>query len=149
MVTCLCFQAFADAPTTAATTEPIDPTARTTTKPATRRRKAKEAKDDRLVETHHALSVGGKTIRYTATAGTMAQKDESGKSKADMFFVAYTLDGRIARRTADDSADHVRLQRRARRGVASGCTSATAGPKRIDIDENGIPSAPPFRTRRQ
>src|SRR5688500_1967663 len=71
-----------------ATTQSAEPTARTTTRPATTQ--AGE-KGDRLVVTEHELKVGDRVLRYTATAGTMAQKDESGATKADMFFVAYTL----------------------------------------------------------
>src|SRR3954467_13632667 len=71
------------------TTSPADPTARMTTKPATTQI---GEKGDRLFVTSHSITFGGRTLNYTATAGTLAQKDESGKALADMFFVAYTLD---------------------------------------------------------
>ncbi len=45
------------------------------------------------VQTHHQITVNGRTLRYTATAGRMPIKDTSGKIEAEMFFVAYTLDG--------------------------------------------------------
>jgi carboxypeptidase C (cathepsin A) len=45
------------------------------------------------VQTHHQISVAGKTLRYTATAGRLPIKDPEGKILAEMFFVAYTLDG--------------------------------------------------------
>ena len=44
---------------------------------------------DRLVTTDHEIAVNGNSLRYRATAGTLAMKDESGKHKADVFFVAY------------------------------------------------------------
>src|SRR5687768_1976360 len=78
--------ALADEPAT----QPADPTARTTTRPATTQ--AGE-QGDKIVVTTHSLTVGEKTLKYTAATGTMAQKDESGATKADMFFDAYTLDG--------------------------------------------------------
>src|SRR6516162_838203 len=45
------------------------------------------------VQTHHQITVGGRTLRYTATAGRLPIKDPTGKIDAEMFFVAYTLDG--------------------------------------------------------
>ena len=45
------------------------------------------------VQTHHQITVNGRTLRYTATAGRMPIKDATGKIDAEMFFVAYTLDG--------------------------------------------------------
>jgi carboxypeptidase C (cathepsin A) len=45
------------------------------------------------VQTHHTITVGGRTLHYTATAGRMPIKDTTGKIDAEMFFVAYTLDG--------------------------------------------------------
>lgn len=48
------------------------------------------------VVTHHQITIGGRLIRYTATAGRMPIKNEEGKSEAQMFYVAYTLDGATA-----------------------------------------------------
>ena len=45
------------------------------------------------VQTHHQAVIGGKTLRYTATAGRLPIKNAEGKIEAEMFFVAYTLDG--------------------------------------------------------
>jgi carboxypeptidase C (cathepsin A) len=79
-------------PAQTTTTQAADPTARTTTRPATAAATTQVGeKGDRLVVTEHELKVGDRMLRYTATAGTMAQKDENGATKADMFFVAYTL----------------------------------------------------------
>ena len=137
------------APATAASTQSAaDPTARTTTHPATTQ--AGE-KGDRLVVTEHELKAGRRVLRYTATAGTMAQKDESGATKADMFFVAYTLN-----RDADADGDGDAKPGPTTRPVTfvfnggPGAASVwlhlgTAGPRRIDISESGVPAAPPFR----
>jgi carboxypeptidase C (cathepsin A) len=43
--------------------------------------------------THHALALAGKTVAYTARAGTITLRDGDEKPTADMFYVAYTLDG--------------------------------------------------------
>jgi carboxypeptidase C (cathepsin A) len=45
------------------------------------------------VQTHHTINIAGKTLHYTATAGRLPIKDMEGNVDAEMFFVAYTLDG--------------------------------------------------------
>ena len=41
----------------------------------------------------HTATVNGRVLHYTATAGTLTLRDDSGKPTASMFYVAYTLDG--------------------------------------------------------
>jgi carboxypeptidase C (cathepsin A) len=48
---------------------------------------------DKAVATHHELAIGGKTLKYTATAGTLLIRDEEDKPYGSIFYVAYTLDG--------------------------------------------------------
>ena len=48
------------------------------------------------VVTHHQVTVDGKLLKYTATAGRLPIKRGDGKIEAEMFFVAYTLDGQDA-----------------------------------------------------
>jgi carboxypeptidase C (cathepsin A) len=48
------------------------------------------------VVTHHQITVAGKTVKYTATAGRLPIKRGDGKIEAEMFFVAYSLDGQEA-----------------------------------------------------
>ncbi len=43
--------------------------------------------------THHDMTLDGKKLRYTATAGTLLIRDEEDKPYGSMFYVAYTLDG--------------------------------------------------------
>src|SRR5581483_9859726 len=45
------------------------------------------------VVTHHQVSVNGRTLKYSATTGRLPIKRGDGKIEAEMFFVAYTLDG--------------------------------------------------------
>ena len=45
------------------------------------------------IVTHHQATVNGTTLKYTATAGRLPIKRGDGKIEAEMFFVAYTLDG--------------------------------------------------------
>jgi carboxypeptidase C (cathepsin A) len=43
--------------------------------------------------THHKMTVRGKLLSYTATAGSLKLRDENGVQTAALFYVAYTLDG--------------------------------------------------------
>src|SRR5437867_3601520 len=44
------------------------------------------------VITKHQVTINGQVINYTATAGYLPLKDQQGKTKANIFFVAYTKD---------------------------------------------------------
>jgi carboxypeptidase C (cathepsin A) len=39
---------------------------------------------------HHSVTINGRPIAYTATAGTLTIRDDDGKPTASMFYVAYT-----------------------------------------------------------
>ncbi len=71
-------------------------------KPAARESSADKEKDKEErydmteqppVVTHHQISVDGKPLKYTASAGRLPIKRGDGKIEAEMFYVAYTLDG--------------------------------------------------------
>lgn len=49
-------------------------------------------KEQRVV-TRHAVTIGGRPIAYTATAGSLTIRDDDGKPTASMFYVAYTTGG--------------------------------------------------------
>jgi len=49
--------------------------------------------EERAVQTRHSAAVSGRTIPYTATAGTLTIRDNGGKPKASIFYTAYTADG--------------------------------------------------------
>ncbi|MCC7476404.1 MAG: peptidase S10 [Pirellulales bacterium] len=53
----------------------------------------KDETKDTLFVTDHTARIGGKEIKYTATAGKLVMKDDVGKPKAEVFFVAYTKRG--------------------------------------------------------
>ena len=48
------------------------------------------------VVSHQQVTINGRVLRYTATAGRLPIKRADGKIQAEMFFVAYTLDGENA-----------------------------------------------------
>jgi carboxypeptidase C (cathepsin A) len=92
------------------------------------------------VVTHHQVTLDGKVLKYTATAGRLPIKRDDGKIEAQMFFVAYTLDG----------------QEPAKRPLTfafnGGPGSATVwlhmgalGPKRVVLQPNGFMPAAPYR----
>ena len=49
--------------------------------------------EEKPVVTKHQITVGGKLLKYTVTAGLMPIKNDQGATEAQMFYVAYTMDG--------------------------------------------------------
>jgi carboxypeptidase C (cathepsin A) len=49
--------------------------------------------EEQTVSTHHSVSVDGRTLKYTATAGTLTLHDDAGKPTQSIFYTADTLDG--------------------------------------------------------
>ncbi|MFN8496031.1 MAG: hypothetical protein U0350_51040 [Caldilineaceae bacterium] len=45
---------------------------------------------DALVVTEHTITVNGQSLHYITTTGTLVMKDDAGKAKATIFFIAYT-----------------------------------------------------------
>lgn len=103
-------------------------------------------KGDQLVETKHTLKVGEVEIRYAATTGTMALRDENGKHKADVFFVAYDrLDAEG--RKPDRATRPITFVFNGGPGAAAVWLHlGTAGPHRVHLTEEGAAPPPPYRT---
>ena len=51
------------------------------------------APTEKAVTTSHSAQIGGRSIAYKATAGTLIIRDDKGKPDASVFYVAYTADG--------------------------------------------------------
>jgi len=92
------------------------------------------------VVTHHQLTVDGKLLKYTATTGRLPIKREDGKIEAEMFFVAYALEGQQAN------------QRPLTFAFNGGPGSASIwlhmgalGPKRVVLQPDGFMPAAPYR----
>src|ERR1035437_7540537 len=64
-----------------------------THKEADKDKEATAVPPEKTVATHHEITLGGKTLKYTATAGTLLIRDEEDKPYGNIFYVAYTLDG--------------------------------------------------------
>jgi carboxypeptidase C (cathepsin A) len=92
------------------------------------------------VITHHQITLNGKTLSYTATAGRLPIKRDDGKTEAEMFFVAYTLDGQDAAKRPLTFAFN------GGPGSASVWLHMGAlGPKRVVLQPNGFMPAAPYR----
>jgi carboxypeptidase C (cathepsin A) len=92
------------------------------------------------VVTHHQTTVDGKTLKYTATAGRLPIKRGDGKIEAEMFFVAYTLDGQDAAKRA------VTFAFNGGPGSASIWLHMGAlGPRRVALPADGFLPPAPYR----
>jgi carboxypeptidase C (cathepsin A) len=89
--------------------------------------------------THHALELPGRTLRITATAGSIRISNDDGAAQADLAFVAYQLEG------ADRRTRPVTFAFNGGPGMASGWLQVGAiGPWRIAIGgDAAVPSASP------
>jgi carboxypeptidase C (cathepsin A) len=102
---------------------------------------AKKTEGDKLSVTEHEVSVRGRPLKYKATAGTMQMKDESGKHKADLFFVAYEKQP-----AADNPAARpITYVFNGGPGAAAVWLHlGTAGPRRVRLNEEGDAPPPPY-----
>ena len=92
------------------------------------------------VVTHHQIAAGSKTLNYTATTGRLPIKRGDGKIEAEMFFVAYTLDGQ------EPSKRPLTFSFNGGPGSASVWLHMGAlGPKRVVLQPNGFMPAAPYR----
>lgn len=108
---------------------------------------------DTIVQTSHSITIDGRELRYTVTAGTIILKEESEKSgdqtgesegekaKAAIFFIAYTLDG-----VGDPGRRPLTFSFNGGPGSASVWLHlGVLGPRRVLMDEIGNPLPPPPR----
>jgi carboxypeptidase C (cathepsin A) len=103
--------------------------------------KAEEKIEDRLVDTKHAVTIDGAELRYTATTGTLAMRDEEGKPKATIFFIAYVKDG-----VKDPAGRPLTFSFNGGPGSSSVWLHlGVLGPRRVVMDEEGFPPPPPYR----
>jgi carboxypeptidase C (cathepsin A) len=104
---------------------------------------------DHLSITRHRAKIAGKEVAYTVTCGTMVMREEAqkeGKSegekaRAEVFFIAYTLDDAPGK-----------AQRPVTFSFNGGPGSSSVwlhlgllGPKRVELDDEGVASPPPYR----
>src|SRR5947209_17161059 len=100
----------------------------------------KETPEPPPVVTHHEIHVGGKVLKYTATAGLMPLRNNDGEIEANIFFMAYTLDGQTPERRP------LTFSFNGGPGSASVWLHLGAiGPKRVRMQPDGMMPAPPYQ----
>lgn len=103
---------------------------------------------DHIVSTRHSAKIGGKTVRYTATCGTIVLKEdlekegtrEADKPRATIFFIAYTKDD-----VKDRSTRPITFSFNGGPGSSSVWLHlGLFGPKRVSLDKDGNAPPPPY-----
>jgi len=88
--------------------------------------------------THHSLTLPGRTLRFTATAGSFRLTDAQGRPQADIAFLSYTLDD------ADPATRPVAFAVNGGPGASSAWLQLGAlGPWRLALEGPPAPSSPP------
>jgi carboxypeptidase C (cathepsin A) len=103
--------------------------------------KSKDDKDaDKIVTTEHVATIQGKEISYTVTAGKLAMKNDEGKTKAHIFFIAYTKNG-----VEDLAKRPISFAFNGGPGSSSVWLHlGMLGPKRIKLPDDASSLAPPY-----
>jgi len=92
------------------------------------------------VVTHHQITVDGKLLKYTATAGRLPIKRGDGKIEAEMFYVAYELEGQ------DPAKRPLTFAFNGGPGSASIWLHMGAlGPRRVVLQPDGFMPPAPYR----
>ena len=108
----------------------------------------KTAPKDNLVETMHTVRIGGRTVKYTVTTGTIVMKEEvsekegeTDKPRAQIFFTAYTMDG-----VKDKSKRPITFSFNCGPGSSSvWLHMGVLGPRRVVLTDEGEMPPPPFK----
>src|SRR5262249_48753216 len=96
--------------------------------------------EEKTSRTSHTITLDGREIKYTATAGTLPIRGDDGKVQARMFYVAYTRDGEDAKTRPVSFLYN------------GGPGSATVwlhmgsfAPRHVQMAEDGFQPAPPYQ----
>ena len=109
-------------------------------KPEDETEKKKEEQKEKISVTQHEVTIQGHKLSYTATAGTLLLKEENGKERASIFYIAYT---------SGDASDHSKRPVTFSFNGGPGSSSVwlhlgLLGPKRVKLDEFGRQPSPPY-----
>ncbi len=104
------------------------------------KKKGKDTETPPLSVTQHEATIDGATIAYTATAGKLLMKNDAGKDKANIFFVAYTKD------SADANERPVTFCFNGGPGSSSVWLHlGMLGPQRVKMNDDPQPLRPPHQ----
>lgn len=114
------------------------------------KKEEKPTPKDNIVTTKHSVKIGGRTIKYTVTAGTIVLKEEIHdkdkdaeveKPRAQIFFIAYTKDD-----VKDKSKRPITFSFNGGPGSSSVWLHlGVLGPRRVVLTNEGEMPKPPFR----
>ena len=110
-------------------------------KPDATPEKVQEAPEPEPVITRHQVTVNGKTLHYTATAGRLPIQNEKGEIEAKLFYVAYKLD-------TDTPQEKRPLMFSFNGGPGSSSVwlhLGALGPRRVLLNPDGSLPPPPYR----
>ncbi len=95
---------------------------------------------EKPVATQHQLTLDGKVLKYTATAGNLLIRDADDKPNGSIFYVAYTLDG------ADPTTRPVSFLYNGGPGSATlWLHMGSFSPVRVETDSPNPTAGPPFK----
>ena len=125
----------------AASAQPAPEAAKPPAPAATQSKDEKKPPEEKTSPTKHTIQVGGKEVKYTATAGTVLLKKEDGTPTASIFYIAYIK---------DDVPDATRRPLTFAFNGGPGSSSVwlqlgALGPKRVMLDPQGNPLPPPYK----
>lgn len=96
---------------------------------------------DEIVITSHEVVIAGKPLHYTATTGTMLIKDEAGKARSSIFFIAYTKN-----EVSEVSSRPLTISFNGGPGSSSVWMHlGLLGPQRVISGDVDAPQPPPYR----
>lgn len=114
------------------------------------KKEEKPTPKDNLVESKHSIKIGGRTIKYTVTTGTIVLKEEImdkekdaevEKPRAQIFFIAYTKDG-----VKDKAKRPITFSFNGGPGSSSvWLHMGVLGPRRVVLTDEGELPPPPFK----
>ena len=96
--------------------------------------------DKPLAVTKHSVTIGGKPVAYTATAGTLTVNKPDEKPGARMYFTAYTMDG-----VKDIAARPITFVFNGGPGSSSVWLHLGGlGPRRVQMNDEGVAAKAPY-----
>ncbi|WP_113961129.1 S10 family peptidase [Roseimicrobium gellanilyticum] len=102
---------------------------------------SEERKTPKDVSTKHAITLAGQRLEYTAVAGMLPIRDAEGKTKAEIFYIAYTKDG-----LNDLSQRPVTFSFNGGPGSSSVWMHlGLLGPRRVKLQDDGSAVPPPYQ----
>jgi carboxypeptidase C (cathepsin A) len=103
--------------------------------------KAKSDSTEAPIVTRHQITIAGKALAYTVTTGKLPLKNETGETEAEIFFMAYTLDG-----AANRAARPLMFSFNGGPGSSSVWLHLGAlGPRRVKMRPDGAMPPPPYQ----